>query len=339
MLEWIRQTKSSWGKILIGVISLSFVIFFGTDSWRSGLNGGTNHAAVAKINGEIIPRGTFETVFDQQTKRFGNIKQLPEQLLVTFKQQILQGLIRDSLLSQEAKKIGLISSESELFEQIIGNPSFKVKGQFDNQLYRENFLPYYRETYGREYEDALREGIESDMLNDLIAEHSVLSQLELKDYLALEKQLFRIDRIVLASKDQAKTESQATAFDGKKIGEEIIKVYEKPEERDALLKKYDLKILEGKLESSQKYLLQYRDHSVEIIECALKAFPKPCDHPIQFNDKWTLFILSQKSSNEKLAELDAQTQEQLITGKKNVIRSTILQTLQDKAKVTIYNLQ
>lgn len=134
VLSLMRKHAKSWLiKVMIGLISIVFVLYFGYSfTERKGVK-------VASVNGEPISRLEYE-----EAKRHlrENLQQQyrdvwSEDLMKMFDidNMALDSLIDQRLVNQEAKKIGLDITEKEIQEEILAYPYFQSNGRFDERRY------------------------------------------------------------------------------------------------------------------------------------------------------------------------------------------------------------
>lgn len=135
MLRLMREQAGSWLiKVLLGAIVIVFV-FWGVGSFRS-----QRGDRVATVNGDPITldeyRKTFDNLIDQLRRRFGN--SLDEDMIknLQVKKQALNQLINNTLLLQEAERLKIRVSNTELATAISEIGAFQRAGRFDKQLYR-----------------------------------------------------------------------------------------------------------------------------------------------------------------------------------------------------------
>ena len=128
LLSLMRKHAKSWLiKVMIGLISFVFVLYFGYSSReRKGVK-------VASVNGEPISRLEYEETrrrlrenLQQQYRDIWN-----EDLMKMFDidNMALDSLINQRLVTQEAKKIGLDITEKEIQEEILAKPYFQSDGK------------------------------------------------------------------------------------------------------------------------------------------------------------------------------------------------------------------
>jgi len=139
MLERIREgSQGPWAMAIIALIVLSFV-FAGVGSYLT--SSGTT--AVATVNGEEISAQELERAYQNQRaqmeSQFGeSIAQLfsSEQYLADFRKNVLDRLIAEKLIQQQAADMGLRVSDKQIRETITQMPEFQFGGQFDNERFQ-----------------------------------------------------------------------------------------------------------------------------------------------------------------------------------------------------------
>jgi peptidyl-prolyl cis-trans isomerase D len=135
MLSVMRKHAGSWMiKIILFAIVIVFV-FWGVGSFRS-----RQASKVATVNGEVIHVAAYQRAYnnllDQYRQQFGS--RLNDKMIemLQIKRQVLNQLIDQTLLLQEAKKLGLRVSNEEVAASITSNPVFQYSGRFDDRRYR-----------------------------------------------------------------------------------------------------------------------------------------------------------------------------------------------------------
>ncbi len=139
MLERIREgSQGPWAMGIIMLIVLSFV-FAGVGSYLTS----SGSSAVASVNGEEISAQELERAYQNQRAQmeaqFGQaVSQLfsSEQYLSDFKKNVLDRLIGEKLIQQQADEMGLRVSDTQIRETILAMPEFQYAGQFDNDRFQ-----------------------------------------------------------------------------------------------------------------------------------------------------------------------------------------------------------
>lgn len=157
MLDKIREGATGLAaKIILGLVVLSFV-FAGVGSY---INSSTNSAA-AMVNDEEISLRMFDRAYQSERGRMESqlgdmFNQLiaNDEYLKSFRQDVLQKLIDEKLLEQNATELGLRVSNQEILQTIAEMPEFQLGGQFNNErfqaiLTQAGFSPSQFKTYMR----------------------------------------------------------------------------------------------------------------------------------------------------------------------------------------------
>lgn len=135
MLDKLRENKSS--SILTFVTGLIIIVFI---FWGSGMTRGqrSENQVAATVNGKGINLITLNRAVANQMERMRRFSQRPptkaDEALI--KQKVLDELIEEELLKQEARRLGLVVSDWELQKEITTSPYFKDEnGNFDLKAY------------------------------------------------------------------------------------------------------------------------------------------------------------------------------------------------------------
>ncbi len=133
MLNQFRTFSSGIGaKLLMAFLIMTFAVWGVGDMLRSP----GHKAAVATIGDTKITVGAYQRAVQQQTEKlrraFGD-KYSPDLLKnLNIEQQVMQSLVQDALLKQEAKKLQLIPGDSDIARSIRTTPAYQDgAGNFD----------------------------------------------------------------------------------------------------------------------------------------------------------------------------------------------------------------
>ncbi|RAR59013.1 peptidyl-prolyl cis-trans isomerase D [Onishia taeanensis] len=131
MLQRIRDRSTSWGaKIIIGAV-IATMALFGVDSLVGLLS--SDGDDVATVNGQSITRQQVEV----QVQRAIRSGQVPPEQERQLRGQVIDQLIRTSLLDQYVEEGGLHLSESQLDKLIVSLPEFQDQdGNFSRELFK-----------------------------------------------------------------------------------------------------------------------------------------------------------------------------------------------------------
>lgn len=138
MLQNIREgIQGPWAIGIIALIVVSFV-FTGVSGYVA--SSGSN--AVATVNDEEISPSELENAYRNERARlesqFGeaiNSLFASENYVAQFRNDVLDRLINEKLVTQKAKALGLRVSDEQIKETIATLPEFQVNGSFDNGEY------------------------------------------------------------------------------------------------------------------------------------------------------------------------------------------------------------
>ena len=180
MLQQIRDRISGlFATVFLGAIAVVF-IFWGIRFESSAT------AAAAKVNGERIP---LEVVRKAWQDRQGQLEQalrnqLPEELVKSEQQRLLDDYIRRELVLQQAHKLGYRVSDRKLAETVYQIEALQVDGKFSRDRYAALLRQQNRtET---QFESQLREELQVGELTNGIAVSAFVTPGEVARREALE---------------------------------------------------------------------------------------------------------------------------------------------------------
>lgn len=134
MLDGIRANAQSWGvKLAFGIIIVVFV-FWGIGSY-TGPKG-----LVASVNGKNITEVEFQRAYammEDNVRR--SIPNITPEMMESFQleQRVLQSLMQEKLIEDEAERAGLTISPYELRVVLEQLPYFQKDGKFDAEVYKD----------------------------------------------------------------------------------------------------------------------------------------------------------------------------------------------------------
>jgi peptidyl-prolyl cis-trans isomerase D len=136
MLRGIRKASSNWlGKtimsIVMGVLILSFAVWGIADIFK-----GFGQSTLAKIGRTEISTEQFRQLYtdklQQLGRQFGRPLTMDQARAFGLDRQVLQQTIAEAALDEEARRMGLGTSDAEIMRTIYADPNFKgVTGNFD----------------------------------------------------------------------------------------------------------------------------------------------------------------------------------------------------------------
>ena len=189
MLERIREgSQGPWAMAIIALIVLSFV-FAGVGSY---ITGGGNNAA-AKVGNTEIGRGEFEQAYQNERNRMqSQLGDYFSQMLAdpayveSFRKSVLDRMINDVLLEQQAESLGLRISDTQIRTMILEMPQFQTAGQFDQEVYQsalrragfsaESFAEYMRRDLMRNQLVTALQGSEFVLQGEIDTQSKLIAQ-------------------------------------------------------------------------------------------------------------------------------------------------------------------
>lgn len=180
MLAGLRKTANQGLTIIIfGAIILVFALNFGPGSISQC---GGRIPVAATVNGRIVSEAEFARRY---ATVFANITQYRPDYTAekaraeNLKRQVLDAMIGDELLAQEAERKGLVISAEELREEIKRIPYFQTDGKFDRQKYAQ-FAKYQNLSEAKFEEDFSRQLLAQKMRN-ILEDLTTVSPAEVRD--------------------------------------------------------------------------------------------------------------------------------------------------------------
>ena len=167
MFSFIRKGSSVLVTLMLGAISLVFVLSFGPGARGcQSVNPNQNIADyVIKINGNKIGIGEYQELrkqvyLEQQQLR----KRLSEEEL---NKLVINRLVAQQLYLDYAKKLNLTVSDDERDDYITALPYFQVNGKFDYNTYKKVVQNYFNTT-PLQYEQNIKKAILVNKVTDIL---------------------------------------------------------------------------------------------------------------------------------------------------------------------------
>lgn len=155
MLESIREKSQGLvSKVILGLVILTFAVA-GIGSYNN-----TVDTSVAEVNGESISQNDFNKAFQSQRNRmaqqYGDMFETltaDSNYMANFRNGVLDNLINERLIDQNAAAMSIRVSDEQLKETIVSMPEFQVNGTFDNNRYLAmiNQAGFYQSSDFRDY--------------------------------------------------------------------------------------------------------------------------------------------------------------------------------------------
>ncbi len=190
MLQFMRKHAQSWLiKLLLGLIIVVFVLYFGSSRWRDPAD------ALATVGDRIITfndyRKEYQNLLDTYRQRLG--QNLTEEVIkgLNLKQQALDNLVNQTVLLRKAEEMGIRVSDEEVRAIIAMQPAFQRDGVFDPKRY-EQLLRYQRMSPD-EFEALQKKAILSAKMQDIFRQGVKVSEEELSDLFRLQSERVNVE--------------------------------------------------------------------------------------------------------------------------------------------------
>lgn len=220
-MDFLRDHARSWGvKIAFGIIIIVFVFYLGFGGFSSEREG-----VLVTVDNKPILQKDFNAKLENYARALREQKpgvdHNEELNSPRVKQLILSRMVLEHLLKEEADKLGIFVSDTELVQEIKKEPSFfNEQKQFDEKIYTDR-LTKAGITKG-DYESEIRNSLLFQKLTSYISLPAEYSDDELKSIFSFAQEKAKISYMLFATDEFAK------AFVPK--AEDIKSYYEKHQE-------------------------------------------------------------------------------------------------------------
>ena len=202
--KWLQYT-------LLGALALVFAAWGAYGIVNLNVDN-ANYAAEAA--GQKISIQQARNGWLQMQQRFGGAD-LPEMLRAHFQDQVLEGLIRDALMTDRTHSLGYRATDTEIQDAISKEPAFQVEGQFSapaaKALLAQNGLSV------EAYESDVRSSLQRQQLEGGIRQSNFLTPAELARVQSLENEQREVRYVQLP----------ADKFQGPAIDDAAVQAYYK----------------------------------------------------------------------------------------------------------------
>lgn len=214
MLDVLRKHASSWMiKVILGAIIISFAFFFGYNRMtraKRSIQGLAPGEPVATVNGVEISDTEFRFFYDRSLDRLREAikgEGMAEQMQKFAMSMTLNQMIQRQLLLQTAEQLGIKVTDDELASVIRKNPELIKDGQFDPIFYKHQYLPYFENRFGIDYEELVRQDLTIQALESMFQNVDGVSAS------TTEEQLWTFEVVSLKQEDKALAQSFLGAND------------------------------------------------------------------------------------------------------------------------------
>ncbi len=192
-----RHAKSYLIKFLIGIIAVVFIFYFGYSATsRKGMK-------IATVNGELISGVEYQKVYRNMLERLQKEYKSfwSENLIKVFdlKNRALEALVREKLVSQEARRVGLDVTDKEVQDQILAYPAFQFRGRFDESRYR--MLLSNNRMKPEEFEAGIARELLQGKIEQFLGSFVPITDREILDYYTYAKERVKISFVRFSPTD------------------------------------------------------------------------------------------------------------------------------------------
>lgn len=328
MLTILRKYKENiLIKVLLGLIALAFILFFGSSN--IGQNSAPTNAP-AKVNGKNINGTKTNYLMNNQMERLREVfkDKVPDEYLNIIKDSVINGLINQELTNQALGKFGLQTTTVELAESIKNNTQFYRDGKFDIDYYNERFLPGYQLTTGSSFEKEMMDEINANKFFQTFENVLELAPDEAKRLHQVNNTKFKFELI------KVKKENEEVA---KKIWDS----WKKSDSIESLL-------TENKLNKTATSELGYAnlksifggkvstDNVKNLLSLSTKN-PFPDKYLDEGNDYYLIKLVEMKTAPKQADEATLKKiQEDFVKNLDNNLKSSFISELRKTAKIKVY---
>jgi len=297
VLKFIRRNaQAAWIKFIFLAIVIVF-IFWG----MGGIVRSEKAQMVARVNDTIIDPTDFSRAYNNLLRLYQDLYKdnfRPELLKgLDLKQKAVDQLIRVHLLQQEANRIGLRVTGTEVRDAIVGMSTFQQDGHFNKDFYLR-VLRANNITPG-EFEESEREELLVDKLQELMLAGVHVSEAEVLDRYRFENEKVNLSFI--------KLEAAAFIPEVRLTDEEVQADYDKnketfrePERVRIEYVLYPPEHFTDKVEVTDADAQQYYDHHISQYE-----------KPAQVHARHILFKVPPNASDDQKAQVRKRAEEVL----------------------------
>jgi len=262
MLGYLRtQTNSILIKGIIVLISLSFILFFGSTALLSDRT-----EAVAEVNGHVIRDAALNDAWRSAVRRAQQFNpNLSDSESRRIRSEVLDNIIERYLITEEARKNGFVISKHQVQQAVLEEPYFQdEEGNFDQERYK-----LYLGTDSARRAASLQSQTEERLLYssiiDFIGDSVVVSEREVRDAYDKENSKRNVEFVKVTS---SRFRSAVTLSD-----EELTAFA--ADNADAMRERYDRdydrKYNSPKKVSARHILLKFDDSDDETVRAAVRT--------------------------------------------------------------------
>lgn len=317
--------------VIVGAIALVF-IFYGVFNPR-GMSGLGSDRNLAEVNGTPITFESFQREYAQRMQFYQSMLKgkFDEKMFrqMGLKNQVLEDMIRQELILQEAKRTDIAVPDQEVRDQILKIAAFQKDGHFDRQLY-ESLLKANRFSAAN-FEERVREDLLRTKWIELVKMTGKLSDEEIREQYGLNKDYRQVSYVVFDKKELKDRAEQV-----------IAQVKANPKDVERILKREGLKVqTTEKFNRSQNFISGIGAFE-DLIQAAFQE-PSPLQRgPQEYTfrgNTYLVFSLKEQPPNwnEFEKEKKALQQEALFQKEQRLFEASVAE-LKKRSKIKISSL-
>lgn len=207
MLDFLRK-KAQSTVIQMAIVAIILVFIF----WGVGGQQGNEVNALATVNGETLSSLDYQRLYDRKLNQLRDQLggEIPAGLLeaMDLKKQVVDEMVKGTLIRQGATASGLAVSDLEVRQAIEEMPAFKNNGVFDVKWYKE-ILASNRMSVS-EFENSVRSDLLTAKVFGHLARFGGISEAELKERFGFD---FREKKFSYVAFDAAEFEKKVLVGD------------------------------------------------------------------------------------------------------------------------------
>lgn len=262
-LDFFRKGKHSIITMLVfGVIILTFIF------WGTGRQTGRSSTTLTTVNGEPVSYREFQRRYNQQLEAYGKIlgpgKKVNKNLEKFIEKRVAMDLITRKLISQEARKIGIVVGKEDILSELqkvdaFHDPDMK---RFSPRIYK--LVLDANGMKPKEFEESLKEQIEASRYSDILASSVVASRSSAEDDNRIENFKFDLSTAVIKSEDLRKSGKLKISDDElKKFYEERKAEFLSPEKRVLEIARYSATPSSNNTQISEDQVKKYFEDKIK----------------------------------------------------------------------------
>jgi peptidyl-prolyl cis-trans isomerase D len=259
MFDFVHEKKRVV-QIVLALIILPFA-FWGIDSYRNA--GGPE--ALATVNGDKIGPQEFEEAMEQQRQRIREMAgsnfdpaffDQPE-----IKRAVLEGLVTQRVLADDARDAGLMPSEEQIALLLINIGAFQKDGKFDNETYEAALKA--RGMNKQLFESRLRKDNATRQLTDTYAQNGYAADTVAEMLIRLNEQQ-RVVAVASLSAESFLSKVQIGDADVSSYYDQHAADFQLPERAEVEYVKFSAEALEPTIKVADEQVKQYyEEHASE----------------------------------------------------------------------------